>query len=183
MTNVTTLPLPSEHAARDAVTSVAESAIIQALADDGVIPGGIIAEVDRRSQPAKRGGYGRPFEGWRTTIVGEPNAAAKYPVEFACRLGVRLVANPGWRLDRQIKFRATLRSRAYAENRCSVNRDTSVVETEEIGKAAASYVRRVLPWLRTGSVYAAATPDQKAQLDSQDYGVEWKTGAIVHCPG
>ena len=181
MTNVTTLPLPSEHAARDAVTGVAESAIIQALADDGVIPGGIIAEVDRRSQPAKRGAYGRPFEGWRETIVGEPNAAAEYQVEFACRLGVRITGTD-FRQDRQIKFRATLRSRAYAENRCSVNRDTSVVETKEIGKAVASYVRRVLPWLRTGAVYTAATLEQKAQLDSNDYGVEWKTGAIVHCP-
>ena len=177
------LEFDSEAAAVAEVARRAESEILRLLADDPVINGGIAAEVFDRSQPAKRGYRDARVDGWRTVQITDPDAYGDYEVEFACRLGVRMTDDPKFATRKQIKFRATLRSPDFAANRCvGFRRDTGIVETDGIAKAAASYVRRALPWLRCGAVYAAATPEEKAQLDSQNYGVEWRTGEIVYAP-
>ena len=174
--------LATEAAAAAAVSARAEAAVIRLLAEDSVISGGIPVEVFARSQPMRRGYRGAAVEGWRLERLGEPDGWGDYEAEFACRLGVRLSAAPGFNVRRNLKFRATLRSPEFAVNRCRSVCQTAVVSTEGLEKAAASYVRRALPWLRLGAVYSGASAEEKALLDSQDYGVEWKTGQIVYEP-
>ena len=164
------------------VARLAEAEIIRLLAEDAVIDGGIAVEVYSRAQPAKRGRYGSAVEGWRSVAVGAPDGWGDYPVELACRLGVRLVEAPTFNLKRLVKFRATLRSPDYAANRLAHLPPTGVVETAEIAKAAKSYVKRALPWFRMAAVYLAATPEDKARLDGNEYGVNWTTGEIVYSP-